>query len=43
MPLANDLEWVPFTRLIADAIVLAGKLPANVIGVAGVPRCKFRL
>ncbi len=35
-PLA--LEWVSTRRLVADSIILAGKLPPDVTAVAGVPR-----
>lgn len=34
----SRLEWISTAQLVADTIVLAGKLPANVIGVAGIPR-----
>lgn len=35
---AGPFEWVSTARLTADAIVLAGKLPPDIVGVAGVPR-----
>lgn len=32
------IEWVSTSRLAADSVVLAGKLPPNVSGIIGIPR-----
>ena len=34
----SDFRWVSTARLVRDAIALAGKLPPDTSGVAGVPR-----
>lgn len=37
-PAAGRFEWVTTARLAADAVVLAGRLPVECGGVAGIPR-----
>lgn len=37
-PIGGNFEWVSTARLVADSIALAGLLPLDCSGVAGIPR-----